>query len=515
MSKIYDTIYYGYIRYINLLSGRVVEDKLEPIMYRFISLDNQFLFAEEIATGNIFPVGIFLENKNKQKRSFKEFSYAGIVNYYVEVWPIVKHSNLGEISIDEKIQKKNTCVPTIDEVNGYLAEKKGSIEFHEKIKIFEIANEYFCELDIIKRRIAELKANKSSNIGYYPVCDMSSIEDFGFDLSAQDELCHAIGRDQELERIIESTVIKGKSILLIGDSGTGKTAIAEELARQIKFGLNPWLQGKMIISINANSLVAGTRYRGMFEENMQKLVQFARKNKGKVILFIDEVHALYGLGEVEYNRSNDAINILKPYISNRDILIIGATTKGEYADTLAKDEAFCGRFDKLNINKLPDELIIDIILEYIERLKANYGIDYNFINLRDLIIKVLDLTDIKHQVSYNEPRVSNIRLAKDIFEDAFAHAKYKVRKVVREADVIEAMIKCDRISTVVRKRLTLELKTMVIENDLNPLNLESKIISFPKSLTADDMVAGNDTEHLNSESRINSFLRNLIKHDDN
>ncbi len=479
MSKVYGTIYRDNIRYTNIKDENVVKDKLKLIMYRLISLDNQFLFAEEIATGCIFPIGVFFANPDK--KMFKEFSYAGLANYYIYIYVNMRYSNLGEIYIDEEKQKIGTYVPTMDEVNAYLAEKRNDIEFQKKIKQYERGNIYLCNLEIIKRKIAELKDDNSLNSSYIPVCDISSISGFGFDLSTQEDLCHAIGREQEIEKIIESTVIKGKSILLIGDSGSGKTALAEDLARQIKMGTNTWLNNKMIICINANSLVAGTIYRGLFEENMKKLVEFARKNKGKVILFIDEIHSLYRLGGSGDKRSNDAMNILKPYISNRDVVIIGTTTTLEFSKYLVPDEAFCGRFDKITIRPLTLEQLINILLGFMDKLQERYGIFYSFSNPRDLLTRVISLTDLKHQVSYNEARVSNIRLAKDVLEDSFAHAKYIGKEIITEKDVLEALIKCERLSTYVRDNLALELES-VVEQDVSDPSSDTKVIPFMRKL---------------------------------
>lgn len=479
MSRIYGTIYRDNIKYINIKGENVVNDGLELIMYRLILLDNQFVFAEEISTGCIFPVGAFYAIDSK--KMFKEFSFAGIVNYFVDAYINPIFSNLGEIYIDEERQKKFAYVPTMDEVNAYLAEKQNDIEFQDKIEEYERANRYLCDLEIIDRKIAELCGDKCLNSSYSPVCDISSVSGFGFDLSTQEDLCHAIGREQELEKIIESTVIKGKSILLIGDSGSGKTALIEELARQIKLRTNSWLNNKMIISINANSLIAGTIYRGAFEENMYKLIEFARKNKGKVILFIDEVHTLYSLGTGGKDNSNDAMNILKPYISNRDVVIIGATTTHEYSKYLVPDEAFCSRFDKITIRPLTLEQLIDILREFMEKLQERYGIFYSFSNPQDLLIRVISLTDLKHQVSYNEARVSNIRLAKDVLEDAFVHAKYIGKEVITEKDVLEALTKCERLSSVLRDNLALELNDMVEPTAREPIS-GTKVIPFMRKL---------------------------------
>lgn len=380
-------------------------------------------------------------------------------------------NNFGEIILDEQKQMEPIHYPSIDEINKYLRKKENNKRFLMMMISYQNNNVYLGDINFVKDEINKLKTKS--------LCDMSEIQYFGYDLSLQDDLCHAIGRERELERIIESTVIKGKSILLIGDSGSGKTAIAEELARQIKMGTNSWLNGKIIISINANSLVAGTKYRGMFEENMKKLVEFARKNKGKVILFIDEVHSLYDLGESENNRTNDAINILKPYISNRDIVIIGATTTHEYREYLVRDQAFCERFDKISVKPLEQNLIIEILLEFIKKSANKYGINYNFRNLRDLILRVLDVTDVKHQIQYNDIRVSTIRLAKDIFEDAFVHAKYQHKTIISEIDVMEALVKCERLSRVVKEQIARSLKEGSQEENSR---VSSKIIPFSRAL---------------------------------
>ncbi len=469
MSKIYDTIYASNLMYIVVdENDRIQKKDTEMIMFRVIEL-NGYYFAEEIVTGCIFPIcNIYQTGSIK---AFKEFSGISIGRYYICDIKFNKGNNFGEIILDEQNQRGSIQYPSIDEINKYLGRRENSRRFSMMMISYQNSNVYLGDISFVKDEINKLKTK--------PLSDLSEIQNFGYDLSLQDDLCHAIGRERELERIIESAVIKGKSILLIGDSGSGKTAIAEDLARQIKMGINSWLSDKMIISINANSLVAGTKYRGMFEENMNKLVEFARKNKGKVILFIDEVHSLYTLGNSEENRTNDAINILKPYISNRDIVIIGATTSREYREYLVRDQAFCERFDKISIKPLEQNLIIEILLEFIKKISNKYGINYNFSNLRDLILRVLDVTDVKHQIQYNDIRVSTIRLAKDIFEDAFVHAKYQHKTIISEIDVMEALVKCERLSSVVKEQIARSLREESQEE--NP-PASSKIIPFSRAL---------------------------------
>jgi len=114
---------------------------------------------------------------------------------------------------------------------------------------------------------------------------------------------------------------------LIGASGAGKTVIVENLALEIKQKSNTWLNNKTIFYVNTSALVVDTRYSGEFEKKIQTLIDFCIKNRGKIILFIDEIHMLYGLGRTK-DSSLDAMNILKPYIESGDIIIIGAGPSG-------------------------------------------------------------------------------------------------------------------------------------------------------------------------------------------
>ena len=203
--------------------------------------------------------------------------------------------------------------------------------------------------------------------------DTKEIDNLGYNLSKQDNLCNLIGREEETKKIIKTLCIRKNSVLLVGEAGCGKTSIVEKLALDIKTGDNKWLKGKTIFYVNTSALEAGTKYRGDFEEKILKLINFARENKEKLILFIDEVHSLYGLGRSDES-STDAMNILKPYISSGDIIIIGATTKEEYEKYMTTDHAFLRRFEKIDIELPSKEMMMDILLTYIDDLEEKYSI---------------------------------------------------------------------------------------------------------------------------------------------
>lgn len=143
------------------------------------------------------------------------------------------------------------------------------------------------------------ESNKEYNENDYPSLNLRPISNMGFDLSTQQELCNLIGREEELKKIIKTVAIKGKSVILLGEPGAGKTSIIEKLALDIRNRKSRFLNGKVIFSLNTANVVAGTKYRGEFEERLRELIDFCKKNKGKIILFIDEIHTLYGLGALK------------------------------------------------------------------------------------------------------------------------------------------------------------------------------------------------------------------------
>ena len=178
-------------------------------------------------------------------------------------------------------------------------------------------------------------------------------------------------REKELKSIMQVLLRCNKNNpLLIGKSGVGKTAIVEELARRIKAGLVPkQLKNKKIIQINTASLIAGTKYRGEFEERMHNLIKEVIHNQD-IILFIDEIHNIVKTGASD--GSIDAANILKPYLARGDLSIIGATTSNEYREYIAKDSALSRRFTPVMINEPSLEDMEAILMHTKKRYERHY-----------------------------------------------------------------------------------------------------------------------------------------------
>lgn len=217
------------------------------------------------------------------------------------------------------------------------------------------------------------------------------VEDFAVNLNKKivgNEVDPVIGRDDEIKSLIEILCRRGKNNpLLIGEAGVGKTAIVEELARRIVEGNVPKpLKGKTILSLPMASLVAGTKYRGEFEERVSKILKELEENDD-IIVFIDEVHTIVGAGGAE--GAIDASNIIKPALARGKIQLIGATTTYEYHNFIEKDKALNRRFQIIMI----EEPSTNKTKEILKKLKPLYEA-YHFVSISDDIIDlIVDLSD--------------------------------------------------------------------------------------------------------------------------
>ena len=190
------------------------------------------------------------------------------------------------------------------------------------------------------------------------------LDEYGRDLTAmaaEDKLDPVVGREAEIERVIQILSRRTKNNpVLIGEPGVGKTAVVEGLAHRIVKGDIPdLLKDKRIVSLDLAGLVAGTKYRGEFEERMKRVMEDIRRAAGEVILFIDEIHTLVGAGAAE--GAIDASNILKPALSRGEMQCVGATTLDEYRKYIERDAALERRFQKVTVGEPSVEETIEIL----------------------------------------------------------------------------------------------------------------------------------------------------------
>lgn len=204
-----------------------------------------------------------------------------------------------------------------------------------------------------------------------------AVERFARDLTAMakaGELMPVVGRDEEIRRVIQILLRKTKSNpVCVGDPGTGKTSIAEGLALRIAFGDVPEsLKGCKVMALDLAAMVAGTKYRGEFEERIKAVVDDCRARKGEIILFLDELHTLVGAGGNEGGM--DAANILKPALARGDLRCLGATTFDEYREKIERDGALSRRFDVVKVQEPSDEAMLVILRGIRSRYEAYHGI---------------------------------------------------------------------------------------------------------------------------------------------
>lgn len=217
------------------------------------------------------------------------------------------------------------------------------------------------------------------------------LDNFGTDLTkaaAEGKLDPVVGREREIQRVTEILCRRKKNNpILIGEPGVGKSAIVEGLAQMIcKHHTSPVLFNKRIISLDMTAVVAGTKYRGQFEERIRALIKEIEQNPD-VVIFIDEIHTLVGAGSTP--GSMDAANILKPALARGTIQCIGATTLDEYRNSIEKDGALERRFQKVIVEPTTAEETVEILNNIKERYEYHHHVSYS----DDAIMACVKLTD--------------------------------------------------------------------------------------------------------------------------
>ncbi len=260
------------------------------------------------------------------------------------------------------------------------------------------------------------------------------------DLARKGKLDPVIGRDEEIRRVLQVLARRTKNNpVLIGEPGVGKTAIAEGIAGRIVKGDVPeTLRSKRIVALDMGSLVAGTSFRGQFEERLKALLKEVEESEGEIILFIDELHTLVGAGAAQ--GSVDAANMLKPALAKGELRAIGATTIDEYRKYIEKDPALERRFQPVMINEPSVEDTISILRGLKERYEVHHGVritdgalvaaaqlSHRYIADRFLPDKAIDLVD---------EAASKLRIEIDSMPEELDAVERKIKQLEIEREAV-------------------------------------------------------------------------------
>jgi len=316
------------------------------------------------------------------------------------------------------------------------------------------------------------------------------LEQFGTDLTeqaAEGKLDPVIGREQEIGRLMQILSRRTKNNpCLVGEPGVGKTAVIEGLAQRISGGLVPeGMKEKKIFTMDLASMIAGSKYRGEFEERMKKLIQEV-KAAGNVILFLDEVHTIIGAGGAE--GAMDASNILKPSLARSEIQLIGATTIGEYRKYIEKDAALERRFQPVTVEEPTKEQCLEIL----EGLKSRYenhhhvtveqealesavALSVRYVNDRFLPDKAIDVLD----EACSKVSLCGFKVPDSIeeLEQVIDNLKVQKEEAIREGNMTEA-------STLHKEQIAAEKKLDQARNRFQKKNKDRQV-----TVTEEDIAA--------------------------
>ena len=342
---------------------------------------------------------------------------------------------------------------------------------------------------------------------YKPKKKKLLLEELGTDLTNSIDNDPVVGRDEEIKRIIEILSRKNKNNpLLIGEAGVGKTAIVEELSRMISLGDVPNnLKTKRIISLDMATLVAGTKYRGEFEERVRKILKEVEEDDN-IILFIDEIHTLVGAGGAE--GAIDASNIFKPALARNKLRCIGATTILEYKKFIENDKALERRFQKVNIDAPNKETVKQILF----KLKPIYEKYHNVILSESIIDNIINLSD-KYIFDHNQPDKSI-----DVLDDVCAKVSLKesneLKKYKKLNKQLQSIIKSknDAVnSDDFKKASNLKEEEFTLMDQINNLELKlhhknevtledvASVINSKTKIPVYEILSENDINKINEE----------------
>ncbi len=355
-------------------------------------------------------------------------------------------------------------------------------------KVGELLKQYGVTRDRIYKILVEIRGNQKIT-DQNPEDKYQALERFGKDiteLARKQKLDPVIGRDDEIRRVIQVLSRRTKNNpVLIGDPGVGKSAIVEGLAQRIVSGDVPeGLMGKRVVAIDMGAMVAGSKYRGEFEDRLKAVLKEIAKSEGNIIVFLDELHTIVGAGAAE--GAVDASNMLKPMLARGELHAIGATTLDEYRKYIEKDAALERRFQPVMINEPSVEDTISILRGLKEKYEVHHGV-----RIKDSALIAAAMLSERYISDRFLPDK-----AIDLVDEAASRLRIEIDSMPTEIDEVERKIK------------QLEIEEQALKKEKDKLS-KDRMEKLKKELSGLKEKSSSMKAHWIQEKESISVIRNL------